>query len=72
MNLRWGYDNIIGLAPNLANKIQAKSVANSVTVAESTYDLAHSLFHMIPLPSIQLQNGGDRSKRLAGNQGAPF
>lgn len=52
-----GYDNIIGLAPNLANKVQARAAANTVTVTESTYDLVKSLFHMTALPSVQLQEG---------------
>ena len=49
-----GRDDIFGLAPNLAHKIQAAAEANSVFISTPTYELVSGLFHLKPQPAIQL------------------
>ena len=50
-----GNDDVVGLAPNLANKIQSAAETNSVVISTATYELVRSLFHLKQRPSVVLK-----------------
>ena len=50
-----GNDDIVGLAPNLAHKIQSAAETNSVVISTATYELVRSLFHLKQRPPVTLK-----------------
>jgi class 3 adenylate cyclase/predicted ATPase len=54
-----GYDDIVGLAPNLANKIQSAAEINTVVISAATHDLVGSLFNLKSQPPVNLKEFPD-------------
>ncbi len=50
-----GHDDVVGLAPNLAHKIQSAAETNSVVISTATYELVRSLFHLKQRPPVALK-----------------
>lgn len=48
-------DDVVGLAPNLAHKIQSAAETNSVVISTATYELVKGLFYLKQRPPIALK-----------------